>query len=130
MTRTPLDYTRHPARAVIVEGSVDAAEPVEGFYRMKLVMGGVLVGIRLWYGAPLDPITHEEMDRSWRWQAECNGEEIDFDRVWPQCAGDPITEAEYETYAKRQRWARERAPNSGFADPRRRHDPLTAMIPF
>jgi hypothetical protein len=111
-------------------GAVDATTPVAGFFRMKLRGGGVLVGIRIWHGAPCDPVTGEEMDRSWRWQAECNGEPIDFDRVWPQCAGDPITEAEYRAYAQRQTWAREKAPETAFADPQRRHDPLTAMLPF
>lgn len=114
----------HPERAI------DVTEPEPGFFRMKLRGGGVLVGIRIWHGAPRDPVTGDEMDRSWRWQAECNGEPIDFERVWPQCAGDPITEAEYRAYSQRQRWAREKAPKSAYADPGRRLDLLSASNPL
>lgn len=129
MTRAFTDYSAI-AQPLHIAGGIDASEPVEGFYRMKLRSGGVLVGIRLWFGPPHDPITGEEMDRSWRWQAEANGEEIDFLRVWPVCADDPITEAEYQDYTKRQKWAQQNAPETAFADPRRPHDPLTALLSF
>jgi hypothetical protein len=90
----------------------------------------VLVGVRIWHGPPLDPVTGEELDRSWRWQAQANGELVEFDDVWPGCAGDPITERQYREYAAQQRWAQQHAPDSSFANPRQRHDPLTALLPF
>lgn len=109
---------------------IDVTEPKAGFYRTKLRGGGVYVGVRIWFGPPHDPVTGEELDRGWRWQAEANGEPVELDAVWPVCAGEPITEEDYQFYADRQRWARRQAPDTAFADPRRRHDPLTALLPF
>ena len=43
--------------------------PIPGFYRMRLRSGGQPVGVRVWFGPPADPVTGEELDRSWRWQA-------------------------------------------------------------
>lgn len=130
MSRAARVYGDRSHGPVVVVGAVDVTTPVAGYYRTKLRGGGVLVGIRLWHGAPVDPVTGEELDRSWRWQAEANGEPLDFDRVWPGCAGDPITEQQYRGYVAQQRWAQQHAPDSSFADPRKRHDPLTALLPF
>lgn len=130
MTRSTIPYAERARRPVIVEGAIDVERPVAGFYRMKLRSGGVLAGIRIWYGPPHDPETGEVMDRSWRWQAEANGEPIDFDDAWPKCGGAPITEQEYRQYCGKQVWARDHAPKSAFADPKRRYDPLTAPLPF
>lgn len=89
-----------------------------------------MVGIRLWHGPPHDPVTGEELDRSWRWQAHANGELIDLDRVWPQCALNPISEAEYQQYCRMQQWARENVPDTAHADPRRKSNPLTDPLPL
>lgn len=104
--------------------------PIEGYYRMRLRRGAVFVGIRIWYGPPHDPDTGEEMDRSWRWQALMNGTPIDLDRVWPQCANESVSEAEYKHLSRLQQWSIERAPESGFADPHRRIDPLSTQNPL
>lgn len=131
MSRSSVPYAERIGRPMAVEGAVEVLEPVSGFYRMKMRSDGVLVGIRIWFGPPRDPVTGEELDRSWRWQAEANGEMVeDFNRVWPQCAGSEITEAEYREYIARQQWAREHAPATPFADPRRRYDPLNAILPL
>ena len=34
----------------------DADKPAAGFYRTRLVSGGMPVGIRIWFGAPFDPV--------------------------------------------------------------------------
>ena len=127
MTRAPLSYadTAQPVRRF--EG-FDPDTPITGFYRMQLRMNAAYVGIAIWYGAPLDPVTHEELDRSHRWQAHVNGEPIDLERVWPKCAANSISEADYRAYCRQQDWAREHAPTSALADPRRKHDPLTSPI--
>lgn len=104
--------------------------PAEGHYRTKLRGGGVMVGVRIWFGPPADPVTGEELDRSWRWQAEANGEYVEIDDVWPVCAKQPISEADYYEYRAKQRWAQKHAPASAYADPRRRNDPLTSLLPF
>lgn len=123
-------YGQREVRPVHVEGAVEIAEPVAGFFRMRLTQGSVRGGVRIWNGPPHDPVTGEELDRSWRWQAECNGEPIDFERVWPVCAGDLISADEYRFYAQRQGWARDHAPDSAFADPRRKRDPLSLDEPL
>lgn len=126
-------YDAHAVRAVSVAGAQDVSKPEAGFFRVKLSSRSVAVGVRIHYGPPLDPVTGEELDRSWRWQAEVNGEPYgDFDRVWPACAGEPISEQRYREYCERQRWARENAPNSSHAEPGRPHDPLSTdtLLPF
>lgn len=59
-------------------------------------MGGPLCGVRIWHGAPKDPVDNSLLDRGWRWQAEANGTYIEIDRVWPRCGKDPIDRAEYD----------------------------------
>lgn len=133
MSRKHIDYANAPrATTRAAQGAVDVSAPVAGFYRARLRSGGIRGGVRLWYGPPHDPVTGEEMDRSWRWQAEFNGEFVEFDRVWPACAADPISEADYRHYCARRKWAEQHAPDSAYADSRKRHDPLApeAPLPF
>ncbi|WP_375249511.1 hypothetical protein [Sphingomonas sp.] len=123
-----VDYTVRGASKV--GQGFDPDQPVAGFYRMRLVSGGVYVGIRIWHGRPIDPVTGEEMDRSLRWQAQANGEMIEIDRVWPQCARDPVSASEYAYLFQQQRWGERQAPESPQADPTRRADPLSSPILF
>lgn len=108
----------------------DVSKPREGWFRHKLSGGSVYGGVRIWYGAPLDPVTGEELDRSWRWQAMFDGEPIDFDRVWPACIGDPITEDEYHNYVRRRAWARQHAPGSSYAEIGKKRDLLSPQEPL
>ncbi|MES2903244.1 MAG: hypothetical protein V4696_03580 [Pseudomonadota bacterium] len=108
---------------------VSVEEPVAGFYRMRLVRGGPLVGIRIWHGRPKDPLTGEIMDRSWRWQAEANGDPIDLDRVWPACTGDEIASAEYDYLKRRTEHARQHDGFDPTANPRRRTNWNDSTIP-
>jgi hypothetical protein len=110
--------------------SVAAGTPVAGFYRMKLRRDGVYAAIRVWYGPPLDPFTREEMDRSWRWQAEAGGRPIDLERVWPQCAKEPIDQKQFTRLLMQSAWSRENAPDSGHADPTRKLDLLSPDTPL
>lgn len=128
MTRAALDYTA-PGEARAFEG-FDPDQPIAGFYRMRLRSGGVMVGIRIWFGQPKDPVTGEIMDRSLRWQAEANGGAIDLDRVWPRCAGDPVTEAEHDYLMKLQAWGEAHAPAGPQANPDKPVDFLTAPLPL
>lgn len=106
----------------------DVSRPAEGCFRFKLRSGGVYGGVRIYFGPPVDPVTGEELDRSWRWQAEYNGEPIDFDRVWPACAGDPIDQQEYAYLTSLQAWAKEHAPTSPEANPHKAVNWLTAPL--
>lgn len=129
MSRAPLRYDQRTAPAKRFEG-FDPDQPFEGHFRMRLVSGGVPVGIRIWYGPPHDPVTGEELDRSWRWQATANDKPIDLERVWPRCAGDPIGEVEHAYLVAQQRWGERHAPDSPQADPTRKVDLLSAPIPL
>lgn len=129
MTRTARSYTHRaplPARFI----GTDITTPVAGYYRHRLRSGGVRGGVRLWFGPPHDPVTGEEMDRSWRWQAEFDGKPVEFDDVWPACAGSPISERDYRECVGRREWAEQNAPLSAFANPKRRHDPLSLAEPL
>lgn len=127
MTRGNYDYSR---AARIPEGYVgfDPDTPIAGYYRTRLRSGAIRGGVRIWHGAPLDPVTGEEMDRSHRWQAHVNGAYIDLERVWPKCADEPIDEAEYAHLCKLSEWADTHAPQ--IADPYRRIDPLQSPMLF
>ena len=127
MSRAVLDYG---LRSDVRASGFDPDAPVEGYYRMRLKMGGAFVGVRIWYGAPLDPETGEEMDRSWRWQALLNDGPALLERVWPKCASDPISQAEYEYLCGVHQWAKRHAPHSPQANPMQRINPLTAPTPF
>jgi hypothetical protein len=108
----------------------DVSRPVEGHFRFKLVSGSVYGGVRIWYGAPHDPVTGEELDRSWRWQATFDGEPVDLDRVWPACLDDPISEEEHANYLRRRQWARQHAPDSAYAERGRKIDLLSIDNPL
>lgn len=105
-------------------------QPIAGYYGIILVKNGPVVGARIWYGNPLDPVTHEELDRSPRWMALRNGHECDYTDLWPWCAGKGITKAEYDHLLAVQAWAVEHAPTDPAANPRVAVDPLTAPLPW
>jgi hypothetical protein len=118
---------------------LDVSEPQEGYWRYRLGSGQPFIGIRIVFGPPLDPYTGEEIDRGWRWQVEIQGdrylptgESHDFNRHWPACAQpeNVITEAEYHGYIAKQRWAREHAPNSSYAELGRKRDLLSLSEPM
>lgn len=109
----------------------DVSTPCAGYFRHRLSSGSVAVGVRIYFDQPVDPVTGERLDRSYRWQADVNGEPFaDWDRIWPACTGEPISETEYQSYCNRQRWARDNAPASSYAEPGRRRDPLSTSEPL
>lgn len=103
--------------------------PAEGYYRMRLVRGGPLVGIKIWYGPPLDPSTLDVMDRGFCWNALANGDWIDVDRVWPACANEMIDEAEYRYLAALTQHAKQTDGANPMANVRRATDWSTATPP-
>lgn len=135
MVRAHRDYS---SRAPVAggkwygDGGVNASQPEAGHFRHRLRSGSVIGGVRIWHGPPHDPDTGEEMDRGWRWQAEFDGESVEFDQVWPGCTGSPITETEYRALCARREWARQHAPGSSYAEIGKRRDPLatTEVMPF
>jgi hypothetical protein len=109
----------------------DVSQPVAGFFRHRLARGTVVCGVEIRFGAPLDPVTGEELDRTPRWMAFVDGEYFDdWNRIWPACTGSPITEAEYRALIARREWARQHAPESAYAEVGRRVDPLSRATPL
>jgi hypothetical protein len=128
VSRADLIYAA-PGTAAIHAQGFDPDAPIAGYYRMRLRSGGVFVAIRIWFGQPRDPLTGDLMDRSLRWQATANGNPIDLDRVWPQCAADPIDEAEARHLIKLQRWGQQTG-HPALADPTRKLNPLSTPLQF
>lgn len=109
-------------------GPFDPDVPVAGLYRVRLVKGGPPVAVRLWFGAPVDPLTGEEMDRAPKWFATVNGQEIvDAFRFWPGCAREPISQAAFDHIVERSRTM---DPTDPFFDPKKPVDRSTAKPPF
>lgn len=113
------------------EGAVPVSFPVAGWYRFRLRADGVRCAVKIFFGPPADPVTGELLDRSPRWQCLVNGEYFDdFNRIWPACARDPLTEEEYNFLIAKHQWALKHAPDSGLANPRRRNDLLQSPLEF
>lgn len=127
MVRQHLDYSERRQPAAGFSG-YDPDVPQAGFYRFRLRSGGMMVGVRIWHGAPLDPVTGEELDRSHRWNAAVNGRPIDLERVWPACARNPSNAEEYAFLSAQQDWGERHAPDAPQADPTRRVDPINSPI--
>lgn len=124
------NYSQGSRRPLAPATGADVSTPVAGFYRHRLRSGSVIGGVRIWYGPPHDPDTGEVMDRGYRWQAEFDGDPVDFDQVWPGCTGSPISEAEYRALVARREWARKNAPDSSYAKVGRKIDPLSLAEPL
>lgn len=110
-------------------GSVNVSEPTAGFYKMRMLRGAPFSGVRVWFGAPLDPATGDELDRSPCWNAQCNGTWIDIDRVWPSCMNESCSEAEYRYLAATHEHALATDAYHPMATPRKRVDWSTATPP-
>jgi hypothetical protein len=103
--------------------------PTAGCYRIRLAKGGPFVGLRIWLGHALDPVTGEEMsERPMLWQCRLNGTQlVPVADYWPGCAKHRISEAEY---ARICRLSRTMNPKHPFYDPRRPINPMVAPVPF
>lgn len=119
--------------------STDAFEP--GFFRWDR-RGRVPVPARVWFAAPRDPVTGEPLDRSWRWQFEFNGYELEsfaseigaepedvLSQFWPKARDARIDRAEYEYLVDTVHHARAHDPYSPFSSARGKVDLLSATIP-
>lgn len=116
MSRADLTYNvRGAVREIGRTDTIAIDKPKAGLFRYRLFGGSVKGAVRIWHGPPHDPVTGEELDRSWRWQATFDGDPVDFDKVWPACCGDPLTQEEYDFLVRRREWAREHAPDSAYA---------------
>lgn len=103
---------------------------VTGYY-VHRKRGAVDLPVRIWFGAPLDPVTGEELDRSWRWQLTLAGEQIDdWADIWPRCGALPIDKQEHDFLVSRIKWARDNDPDDPFGGVQGKFDLLTVALPF
>lgn len=122
------------------QGGADAL--VEGYYLIQRRRARrVDVPVRIWFGAPRDPATGEEMDRSHRWQIEIAGLLFDqpltfggvtFSAVpdfWPAIAREPISEDDYRFRIERAAWAQQHDPEDALGSPGDRINPMSARLP-
>lgn len=115
---------------------------VEGYYLIQRRRARrVDIPVRIWFGAPLDPETGEEMERSHRWQIEIAG--VPFDEplafggitfaavtdFWPACACEPIDRTDYIFRIERAAWAQEHDPQDALGTPGGKINPMSARLP-
>lgn len=115
--------------------AVPSWPPLPGTFATRLVKGGPRVAVRIWFGNAI--IDGEEQDRAPGWFVEIDGatdrEErddtgyrcrvpLDVTRVWPWCAREPITHAEYLYLKAMAAHAKAHNPMHPAAAPRERID--------
>lgn len=89
-----------------------------GYYKRKLVKGGVFVPGRIWMFQEIDPETGELLSDEVL-QCEVNGRQADPMDAWPWLCANPITEAEYRYLEARINYASVHQPADPFADARK-----------
>lgn len=104
-------------------------EPQPGFYRRRLVRGGVWCAVAIWIEQEIDPATGE-LSGDERLVCLVNGEPASAEDTWTYCGGNPIPEAEYRYLESRHKWARAYAPGDPFASPAKKIDFNTLPADF
>lgn len=103
-------------------------EPQAGWYKRKLVKGGVFVPARLWLDQWIDADTGELMADE-RLQCEVNREWADAEDQWTYLAANPISEAEFNYLTASIAWTRQNAPHEPMANVRKAVDWLKVPTP-
>lgn len=103
-----------------------ADDPQCGFFKRKLVRGGVYVPARIWLDQDIDE-AGELLGVELR--AEVNGDPVDPLDAWSYLAGNPITEAEFNYLKARGDWSAFYAPHEAAARPRQPIDWQTKPAP-
>lgn len=104
-------------------------------YAARLAAKGPRVGVKVWYGVPLDPDTSEPLDRAARWQVTVSGEFIDPLQMLmlvgnvAYIKGEEILPEEYKYLCDVAAWATAHAPDAPEASPRQAID-LNAAKPI
>lgn len=92
-----------------------------GWFKRKLVKGGVFVPARIWMVQEVDPVTGELLNDELL-QCEVNGAHADPEEAWSWICANPITEAEFNYLTARISYAQRNEPDDAFADPRKAID--------
>ena len=116
---------------------------VEGFYLLSLTRARrVSIPVRVWFGAPLDPETQEEMDRAPRWQVQVGFRLLDdepleiggiriseLDDVWPRVQREPLDEVDWRYRLERAELATHNDSDDAYSQLGGRIDPMTCSLP-
>lgn len=120
------------------------ADPlIEGFYLIRMDRSRrVSIPVRIWFGAPADPETGEDLDRSHRWQIQIGFQLLEdeplriggvtiehLSDVWPTCARNPIDEVDWRYRLERAEWAARNDDSDPFSQLGGRIDPMTCALP-
>ena len=107
---------------------INPDEPQCGWFKRRMLRGGVYVPARVWLFSPTDPDTGELVGDEVL-QCEVDGQIADPYDQWSYLAGSPITEAEFRYLTALRQHAEIHEPDLPHADPRKPVDWLTAPIP-
>lgn len=108
--------------------SIITHEPQPGYYKRKLVKGGVFVPARIWMFQEIDEETGELLSDELL-QCEVNGTYADPEDAWSWICANPIREQEFHYLTARIEHAVRHEPDDAFADPRKAID-LNAVPPM
>ena len=108
---------RWHAEALAGRNPVITDDPHCGWYKRKLVKGGVMVPARIWLFQPVDAVTGELTDDE-AMQCEVNGGFADPVDAWPWLCANPISEAEFHYLMARVAYAARHEPDDAFGDQR------------
>lgn len=103
-------------------------EPQVGFYKRKLVSGGIHVPARIWLEQDVDETGELVADEVLR--CEVNGEPRNPFHTWPWLFANPISEAEFRYMTAQAEWASQYSIFDPAANPYERLNPLTTPIRF
>ena len=121
-------YAWHTAALAGLNPAIDQT-PQCGWYKRKLVKGGVFVPARIWMFQEVDLSTGELLSDEML-QCEVNGCFADPEDAWSWVCSNPITEQEYRYLAARIDFATRHEPDDPFATPTKAIDLNQTPIPF
>ena len=118
-TPTPQDelYAWH-RKALHGLAPANDGTPQPGFYKRKLVKGGVFVPARIWVEQEVCPETGELLNDEVM-RCEVNGRPADPEDAWSWICSEPITEQEFRYLTARLDHAARYEPEDAFAVPTR-----------
>lgn len=110
------------------ECQIHDEEPQVGYFKRRLVRGGVYVPAKIWLDQEIDPDTGELLADE-RLQCEVAGEWRDPHEEWPRLCGHPISEADFNYLTALRQHCAWHEPDQPFANPKRPIDWLAVSPP-
>lgn len=107
---------------------VNDGTPHCGWWKRRLVKGGVFVPAKIWMYQDICPETGELLSDELM-QCEVNGSRADPEEAWSWLCANPITEQEFLYLAAAGDWSRRHAPAEPMANPHQRVDWMAVPTP-